>query len=169
MPSPPLPSTQAGPPRAFRSDTVGIFAVLLVVGVGHLVTPGHGSLDDLVPAPVSLLWTVTLVVFGAMGLVACLLPRQWLFLALGMEATARIALGFSTAAYAVAVAFARGVDGITRVATYSGISLLCFLAAFTILRWLRSQRRAVTIVLSEQTARHDRDDEARRRRDDGRA
>lgn len=151
-PTPILLGGAIGPPRSFRSDTVGIFAVLMVVGLGNLVTPREGSLDDLVSLPVSLLWDLTLVVFGALGLASCLVPQRYTLTALGVEFAARFALGFGSAAYAVAVVEANGLTGasVVRIATYSGISVLCLTAAWSILRWLLQRRRQVSTLLAEQ-------------------
>ncbi len=149
------------PPRAFRSDTVGIFAVLFLAGITQLVTTEPGSVRSQVSPVVATIWSLTLAVFGAMGVVSVYLPRRFGFLGVGLHLAARLALGFGALTYAVAVTNTLGVRGSSALValTFVGITVLCWRAAFVIYRWLQAQQRAVAAVLVVQDERHVREDE----------
>lgn len=141
------------PPRAFRSDTVGIFAVLALAGLAQVITGSPpATVARTVPDLASTLWSVSLLVFGTVGIVSCFLPTRLALAAVGLHLAARVALAAGSAAYALAiVARTSLLDGSFLVAvTYAGICVLNLTAAHTLRRWSRDRRELVEAVLKAQ-------------------
>lgn len=139
--------TPLSPPRGFRTDTIGIFLVLWVSGIGAVLNPRPGPLRNVAETSyIADLWQVNLIVFGAVGLLGCLLPRRMAILGRGLELTARLALGFSALAYAIAIYDFRGPAAGTSIIVMLGIAMLMLVGAQQIWRWLRQQRKAVDAI-----------------------
>ncbi len=149
MPLPPLPG-RLPPPRSFRTDTIGIFAVLFAAGLAQLINQTPGPVRSVAEENlVADIWEITLASFGLLGLLATLTPKRWAVIGLGMEFVARIALGLGALAYSLAVGVYRGFsEAEFSVLTYLGISVLMIVGAAQIMKWLREQRKAVDGVLA---------------------
>jgi hypothetical protein len=149
---------QNTPPSAFRTDTIGIFAILAFAGAVQIVTTEPGSVRALLDPKVAAFWSVTLAVGGAFGLAAVLAPRRWAITAAVVQLGARVALGFGSLTYAVALLVTIGLTrgSSTAAITFGGIALMCFLAAWSIWKWIQAQAVAVQVVLvAQEGARHD--------------
>lgn len=94
-------------------------------------------------------WELTLVVFGALGLISTLMPRTKAVFGLGMELVARLGLGIGSLTYGLAIATGAGRRSEFSMLTYLGISMLMFFACVQIIGWLREQRRSVDKVLAQ--------------------
>lgn len=140
----PLPE-QLPPPRAFRTDTIGIFLVLFAAGLAQLINQTPGAVRRVAEGSIAAdVWEVTLVTFGLIGLVSTFMPKSKAIIGLGMELIARLGLGFGALTYGLAVGANRGfLVAEFAVLTYLGISGLMLVAAVQILGWLRTQRRVV--------------------------
>lgn len=133
---------------ALRTDAIGIFAVLFFSGVTQITRP-PGSLVHQLPLVFAYTWVASLVFFGALGLIATLLPRSKQILGMGLEVVARFGLGTAALVYSLGVYREFGAEGARFVVlTYLGIAVLMFVGAYRIAVWLHQQREAVDAVLS---------------------
>jgi len=139
---------QIPPPLAFRTDAMGIFAILGLTGVASLVIGTPSSIEQIVPPWASIMWAVSLTAFGGLGFVATLCPRRLRVYGLAVEAMCRTGLALAPLVYSSAII---GVVGIKpRLATvivFCGISAINAVAAVLIFRWLRKQQRLVVHAL----------------------
>lgn len=124
--------------------------MLFVAGLAQLINDTPGAVRRVAAESVAAdVWELTLVTFGAMGLIAAFMPRTKAVLALGLELVARLGLAVGALTYGMAVGAGRGfLEAEFAVLTYIGISGLMIVAAVQIIGWLRSQRRAVDLVLA---------------------
>lgn len=138
------------PPLAFRTDAMGIFAILAVVGIGSLLVREPASIEALAPQWASMMWAISLTTFGTAGLLATFVPRRWRIWGVAVEAACRIGLTIAPITYGVAIVANIGIErGIATIVAFSGIGLVCAVAAWLEVRWLRRQARLVYRAMQE--------------------
>jgi hypothetical protein len=129
------------------SDALGIFAVLALAGLTQLLTTEPGSLRATVAPAVATGWSVSLLVFGGIGVLSMLLPRRRILLALVLELGARVSLGFGAATYAAALIDALGSAATFPAVVFGGISLMFFSGARQIRTELHHRRREMADLI----------------------
>ena len=122
----------------------------MLTGAAQLLNGNDSAIYEAIGYPIAVAWSLTLVIFGALGLAATLAPRDQRIMALGFELVARLALCIGSLTYAVAIIYAFGPGrGAAVSVTYAGIAGLMAAGACQITKLLVAQRRIVTQVIEQ--------------------